>query len=74
MQLIYSTAVSSFSNTNPEYTDAFVPCWQEFKNSVAADAGPLLSQPITNSHFEFFITVESATSQVLLQRFKYKEV
>jgi hypothetical protein len=66
MQLIYSTKVPLFFNTIPEHIDAFVPSWHEFKNSVAVEIGLLHSQPLTNSHFHFFIIVESATSQVLL--------
>jgi hypothetical protein len=66
MCLIYSTEVSSFFNTIPENTEAFFPSWQEFKNSVAVEIGLLHSQPFTNSHLHS-ITVESATSRVLLQ-------
>jgi hypothetical protein len=40
----------------------------EFKNFIAVAIGLLHSQPFTNSHFHFFIIVESATSQVLLTR------
>jgi hypothetical protein len=50
------------------HTDAFFPAWHEFKNSVAVQIALLHSQPLTNSHLHFFITLESATSQVLLQR------
>jgi hypothetical protein len=73
MQLINSTDVSLFFNIIPVYNDTFVPSWHEFKNSVAAQSGPLHSQPFTNSHLHFFITVELATSQVLLQRLRQME-
>jgi hypothetical protein len=41
--------------------DAFVPHWYEFKNAVVVEIGFLHSQQLTN----FFITVDSVTSQVL---------
>jgi hypothetical protein len=74
MWLSYSAEVSLFFNIIPEHNDAFVPLWHEFKYSIAVEIGLLHSQPLTNSHLHAFITVESATSQVLLQRIKQMEV
>jgi hypothetical protein len=65
MWLIYSTEVSLFFRLVPEHTDVFVPRVQNF---VAVEIGFLYSQQFTYSHSNFFITVESATSQVLFQR------
>jgi hypothetical protein len=74
MQLIYFTEVSLFFNIIPEHIDAFVPPWYDFKNPVAVEIDLLHSQPFTNSHYKFFIVVESTTCQVLLQRPKQMEV
>ena len=49
-------------------TDAFVPCWNAFKNCTAVETGLLHSHPLTNSHFRFLVTVESAISGMLLQQ------
>jgi hypothetical protein len=59
MWLIYSTEVSLFFNIIPEHIDALAPSWHEFKNFVAVEIGLLHSQPFTNSHFHFFVTVET---------------
>jgi hypothetical protein len=74
MQLNYFTQVSLLFNVITEHTDAFVPPWNEFKNSVVEETGLLHSQQLTNSHFLFSIIVESVTFQVLLQRPKQTEV
>jgi hypothetical protein len=73
MQLIYFIEVSLFLSIIPEHIDAFSPFGHGFKNSVAAQIVLLHSQPFTNSHLHFFITVESATSQMLLQRLRQME-
>jgi hypothetical protein len=73
VQLSCSTGVSLFFNLIPVHIDAFTPSWHEFNKSVALETGLLRSQPLTNSHLHAFITVESATSQVLLQRLKQRE-
>jgi hypothetical protein len=44
--------------------------WHKFNNFVAVEIRLLHSQPFTNNHFHFLITVETATSQVLLQQSK----
>jgi hypothetical protein len=59
--------VPFFFNIIPEHIPAFVPPWQEFKNSTAVEICLLHSQPFTNSHFHFYIIVECAVSKVLLQ-------
>jgi hypothetical protein len=74
MKLIYSAEVSLFLNINPKHIEAFVPPWHEFKISIVVEIGLLHSQPFTNRNFHFFIIVELATSQVLLQRPKQVEV
>jgi hypothetical protein len=58
----------------PVHTDASVPSWRKFKNTIMVEIRLLHVQPFMNSHFHFFITVELATSQVLLQRLKQMEV
>jgi hypothetical protein len=74
MYLIFSTTVSLFFTTIPEHIDISVSSSHEFKNSVVAEIWLLHSQPFTNNHFHLLITVESAASQMLLQRPKQMEV
>jgi hypothetical protein len=57
----------------PEYTDAFFPSWHQIKNSVGRNPA-LAFATFTNGHLQFFITVQSATCQVLLERPKQMEV
>jgi hypothetical protein len=46
----------------------FAPFWLDFKNFVGIGIGVVLSQPFTEIHFHFLVIVETATSQVPLQR------
>jgi hypothetical protein len=69
-----STEVSLFFNIISEHIDAFVPSLHGDKNCVAVEVGLLHSQPFTSSHLHVLIVVESATSQVLVQRPKQMEV
>jgi hypothetical protein len=74
MLLIYSTEISLYFNIIPKHTDAFVPSWHKFKNSVLVEIGLLHSQPFTKGHFHFFITVENDDLQMLLLRPNQMEV
>jgi hypothetical protein len=49
----------------PNHNDAFLSSWYKFKNFILVEIGLLLSQPYTNSHFHFFITVQLAAPQAL---------
>jgi hypothetical protein len=71
---MYYTEASLFFNTILERIDALSLSWHEIKHSVAVEIVLLYLQPFTNSHFHFFVIVESATSQVLLQRLRQLEV
>jgi hypothetical protein len=48
---------SVFFKSIPENAGAYVPSWQYFKHFFAAEIGVLHYQPLTNSHFHFFIIV-----------------
>jgi hypothetical protein len=53
-QLVYSTEVSLFLIIICDNVEAFAP----FKDSFALKIWPLHSQPFTNSHIHFLITME----------------
>jgi hypothetical protein len=57
--------MSLFFNIILEHVAAAFSCWQQFKNIIAVEIGLLNSQPFTNGNLNFFVTAESATSQVL---------
>jgi hypothetical protein len=49
-----------FLNTIPEHVNALTPYWHAcFKFCLMVAVGLLPSQPFTNSHFQFLITVAS---------------
>lgn len=52
---------------NNRHIAVYTPPWHNFKNSIAVAIGLLYSEAFMNSHFHFLITMESATSQLLLQ-------
>jgi len=68
MQLIYCTEESSFFNIIPEHSDATFAILARVQK-VRRDGNRtfffLHSQPSTNSHIHFLITVESANSQAM---------
>jgi hypothetical protein len=74
MKLIQATALLLFFNIIPQHTDTFLPSWHKYKNSITVEIGFLQKQPFTNGHFHLFLTMESVTSQVLIQRPKQIEV
>jgi hypothetical protein len=67
MWLTYSIWVSLFLNTIAEHIDGFVPSWQDFTKSVAAEIQLLHSQPLTNSRFHFLITAQCTKRSKLHQ-------
>ena len=67
LKITHCTEILLFFIIIREHVAVFVPSWHVFKNSVAVQIGLLHWQRFTNSHFHFFITVESATTQTLLQ-------
>jgi len=66
MYLIYSAELSLFCSVIPKQTDASLPYWHWFKNSIMQKSGPL----IHNLHKEpchFPIILKSVTCHLLLQ-------
>jgi hypothetical protein len=60
---MYSIEVLLFFNIIPKHIDAFFPSSYVFENSVAVEIWLLHLEPLVNSHFHFFVIVESAASQ-----------
>ena len=52
---------------NPPHCDASVQAWLQIKSDIVVEFGLLHSQPITNNHYHFLVTLESATPSMLLQ-------
>ena len=63
MHPIYSSAVPLCFNTFCDHTDILVQSQNEFKISIMATVGLLLSQSFTDSSFHFIITSKMATSK-----------
>jgi hypothetical protein len=61
---LFSWSIIIFTIT-PKHTDASLPYWHRFKNSIMTEIMPLNPQPFTNSHFYFPIILETVTFQVL---------